>query len=363
MAPIDANNNCLNRMKKISNHLDGVDINIVQPSPANLDRHAVIITYHYCHPRSNADFNNLKGIEPDDLEQQIEVLHREFQFASVSDLINPDIDLPQFVVVLTFDDGLKDFYNYAFPILKSRKVPATVYCSTAPLKNDSLLNMHRIHLLLGVLGQKEFSRRFEGILDHYKGSYKLETSSATAFNKLYPRDDEDTRKFKKLLNFQLPHTVLSPILKSLFKQTCGSEKEIIKRFYMTLDEIKEIKNEGFDIGIHTHNHHILSYLDYNQQKYELTTAVEYLREQINLETVHVAYPYGIFGTWNNNTMKLMKNLGYQAGLTLGRRIVKPNDLYHRWEIPRYDVNDIFDRENNLNAKVIGFLYEAIDGVK
>jgi peptidoglycan/xylan/chitin deacetylase (PgdA/CDA1 family) len=278
-------------------------------------------------------------------------------------LLNPDIDISQPVAVLTFDDGLKDFYNYVFPVLKRWKVPATVYCSTAPLINASLLNMHRIHLLLGALGQKEFRRRFEGLHDRYNNSYKLETSSASAFNKLYPRDDEDTRKFKKLLNFQLPHSVLSPILKSLFKEVYGPEKEIVERFYMTLDEIKVIKNEGFDIGIHTHNHHILSYLDIHQQKYEITTAVDYLREQINLETIHVAYPYGIPGTWNNNTMKLMKNLGYQAGLTLGRRIVKPDDLCYRWGIPRYDVNDIFDRENNLNAKVIGFLYEAIDDVK
>jgi len=260
--------------------------------------------------------------------------------------------------LVNFDDGLKDFYNYVFPILKRWKVPATVYCSTAPLLNASLLNMNRIHLLLGALGQKEFRRRFERLLDHYKGSYKLEIPSATAFDKLYPRDEKDTRKFKKLLNFQLPHTVLSPILKSLFKQVYGSEKEIVERFYMTLDEIKEIKNEGIDIGIHTHNHHILSYLDIHQQKYEITTAVDYLREQINLEKIHVAYPYGVPGTWNNNTKRLMKGLGYQAGLTLGRRIVKPNDLYGRWEIPRYDVNDIFDGENNLNAKEIEVLFSG-----
>jgi len=356
--PIEAKKYGLSSMKQTALKSGGIDIDLVQPLSANLERYAVIINYHYCHPRGSNGFKGLKGIEPDNLERQIQRLSREFQFASVSDLLNPDIDISQPVAVLTFDDGLKDFYNYVFPVLKRWKVPATVYCSTAPLINASLLNMHRIHLLLGALGQKEFRRRFERLLDHYKDSCALETPSVPVFDKLYPRDDEDTRKFKKLLNFQLPHTVLSPILKSLFKQAYGSEKEIVERFYMTLDEIKEIKNEGFDIGIHTHNHHILSHLDIHQQKEEITTAVDYLREQINLETIHVAYPYGVPGTWNNSTKRLMKDLGYQAGLTLGRRIVKPKDLYDRWEIPRYDVNDIFDGENNLNAKKIEVLFSG-----
>jgi len=54
----------------------------------------------------------------------------------------------------------------------------------------------------------------------------------------------------------------------------------------------------------------------------------------------------------------MKELGYLAGLTLGRRVVKPKDLYDRWEIPRFNVNDIFDVENNLNAKKIEFLFSG-----
>jgi len=326
--------------------------------PTIADRYAVIINYHYCHPRDTAEFAGLKGITPDDLDQQLQVLSREFQFASVTDLLNPDAQLPQSVAVITFDDGLKDFSTYAAPILKRWNVSATVYCSTAPLMHDSLLDVHRIHLLQGKLGVPEFQQRFETLLHDWNEAYELDDPARLGIAGLYPYDDGPTRKFKMLLNYQLPSSVCQSILHQLVEQVFGPEHDIVARLYLSVDELRQLKNEGVGIGSHTHTHSILSRLDAQQQRYELITAANFFRDQLDLPLTHVAYPYGRVGTWNNDTKRLMQELGYQGGLTMARRIVRPQDLNARWEIPRFDVQDIFDANNDLQAEVIEVLFSG-----
>lgn len=41
--------------------------------------------------------------------------------------VRREIPMPSRAVVLTFDDGFEDFYDYAFPVLKRYKFPAIVY--------------------------------------------------------------------------------------------------------------------------------------------------------------------------------------------------------------------------------------------
>jgi carbamoyltransferase len=328
-----------------------------QPSlPTIEDRYAVILTYHYCHPKTDDVFPGLKSITPEELDRQVEQLNREFQFVTVAQLLDADLKLPHSVAVLTFDDGLRDFQDHAMPVLARWKVPATIYCPSAPLMSRRLLDVHRIHLLHGRLGIAGFRARFDRLLATVPNDYELDSLEALGIENPYQYDDEETRKFKTQLNYELPYDVIAPILQKMVEETFGPEAAIVERLYLGIKDLKEVQAAGHDVGIHTHTHPILSRLNERDQRCELSTAAQFFRDSLGLRTIHVAYPYGRPGTWNHLTKKVMKDLGFIGGVTMARRVAKPQDLSARWEIPRFDVRDLFDKDNKLQTAAIETLF-------
>jgi len=76
--------------------------------------------------RLKANFCHVKRFE-----QQMRFLRRwGYHVISLTDAIRGlrgEINLPKHSVVITFDDGYENFYQYAYPILKELQLPSTVY--------------------------------------------------------------------------------------------------------------------------------------------------------------------------------------------------------------------------------------------
>ena len=79
------------------------------------------------------------------------------------------------------------------------------------------------------------------------------------------------------------------------------------------------------------------------QKQEIAAGADFLWEVTGLSRFAVAYPFGFH---DDRTRKAAEELGLLAGLTMERRAIEPEDIRARWTLPRYDVNDCFDRESN-----------------
>ncbi len=70
------------------------------------------------------------AVSPENFEKQIAWLHDHgYQFVSVSDVLAARAGkkaLPEKAVLLSFDDGYRSFYQYAFPIIKRYKAPVVL---------------------------------------------------------------------------------------------------------------------------------------------------------------------------------------------------------------------------------------------
>ena len=320
------------------------------------ERYAVIVSYHYCHP-TRGWLKGTKSITPEEFDAQLRLLTQNFVCTTMGLLMNPAADLPETVAVVTFDDGFKDVVEHALPLLQRWRVPATVYCCSAPLVERTVLNVHRVHLLQAKLGLNRFRGAFEELMAS-RSPVALDSSTHPGLLGLYPYDDEPTRRFKRLLNFELPYRELDPILRTLFERFIGHDEEISEKLYLSESDLRRCQDAGLEIGVHGHSHRVLSRLTEDEQRTELGVCTEYLRGVCGLTEVHASYAYGIDGSWNEATRRVAASIGLASGSTKVRAIAKPSDLRGRWELPRYDVRDIFDASGALVSDRLSALFTA-----
>ncbi|WP_027634636.1 polysaccharide deacetylase family protein [Clostridium hydrogeniformans] len=121
--------------------------------------------------------------------------------------------------------------------------------------------------------------------------------------------------------------------------------------YLKSKEIKEMSENGIEIGSHTVNHDNLIEISKEKRKKTLEDSKKSLEDIIKKQVTSIAYP---FGTYNNDVLKDSKALGYTLGFTTDKGWGNgKNDLF---KIKRVYVNgnanmDVFkERLNNPNYK-------------
>ena len=86
-----------------------------------------IVTYHYVRPIARSRYPGIRGLELTDFEGQLDYIERHYNVVSVADIVRARNDgsaLPEHPLLLSFDDGYRDFYFNAYPILKKYNLPA-----------------------------------------------------------------------------------------------------------------------------------------------------------------------------------------------------------------------------------------------
>ena len=129
-----------------------------------------ILAYHRVNPRYEFP-SDVPLASPEDFEEEIRYLTRKYRVIPLMELCrnltNRD-RIPSDAVVITFDDGYRDNYRYAYPILRKYGVPATIFLATGHIDSGTPFWWDRLGYAVHKTAQERLS--LNGL-----GAYSLKT--------------------------------------------------------------------------------------------------------------------------------------------------------------------------------------------
>ena len=323
------------------------EIETAQHQSEKTNRYGVAINYHFVRPRKDSLSVKISAAETRErLEEQIAQLSQSFNFCRCSDLISTGPDISSANVLVNFDDGLKDVIKYVHPILKRFSVRATLFVCALPYVENRILPVQKVQLLMAYLGLKKFRQAFYCELDRQNPKGVARETRDYAHGYLFYRYDKaEVRQFKLDLNYGVPYDRLTPVLDVILKRTFGEqcEREIVRSLYLSFDDLKRLVDEGHELGIHGYDHKVLPRLTYEEQRQNIADVAEFLTPIVGKGSLTMAFPFGFA---DDNTRRAMEDVGIIAGFGMGRQMITPEKLDQKWNLPRFDVNDCFDKKSN-----------------
>jgi len=299
------------------------------------------IMYHYVREEDNA-LPQFVYLHVKNFEKQIDYFTKNYNVLSKEDMdyCLKENKIIKDGIILTFDDGLMDHYKYVLPVLKKRNLWGIFYVSTQPYEKKKLLDVHRIHYLLGKFGGLKL---FDKINQFIKNSDLIEGNKQLFERNTYSKqnNDEYTTKVKQIINYYIKPEKRTKLLECIISEFNINEEQLFENYYIQQNHILEMIEAGMTVASHGHSHTLFSNLEKEIQCEEIEKSIEILVKLTNNQkTIDTfCYPYGGKQSYNNYTFKCLKNSHIKYAFSVESRDISNFDLKNKFELPRYDCNE------------------------
>jgi peptidoglycan/xylan/chitin deacetylase (PgdA/CDA1 family) len=302
----------------------------------------IVSNYHYVRQNFKAKFPSVFGVTPDGFKKQMGLFMNKADIVSANDLItNSDeiLNSNNNYFFITFDDGLKEQYQFALPILEELQIPAVFFANSRNYEDKKVSTVHKIHLLRSIIAPSDFLK----LLANQNNAISISNSDYDKAKNCYVYDDQETALLKYWLNFKMNFSAQEEIIKVIF-DTYFDENEVLEELYLSENEIMQLSRKGF-LGSHTHNHYPIGFLSEKEMEFELKNSKVFFEKLTNAPIEMVAYPYGTPDSCTAQVAEIAKSVGYKYGFTTTRGV---NTLEnYSLLLNRYDCNDLPGGKNYI----------------
>jgi len=238
-----------------------------------------------------------------DFETHIAHLARNYTIISLNEFVGKIRKRESLAgcVVITFDDGFKDNYQNAYPVLKRYNAPATIFLTTGRIED----------------GEAPWFIKFRHLFMKTEKSYlKFSLNDVMLDLPLATRMEKKAAATKVMLHLQkLPDSQRIEIADKLCKELAVDDSKEIEGLMLSWDEIREMSENGIDFGAHTINHPVLSRLPVGKAEEEIAQSKLIIEKKLGRQVTSFAYPFGKKDQYNEDTIKILKKLSFDCAVT------------------------------------------------
>lgn len=265
-----------------------------------------ILLYHGVTTAKQKGIENFsqKHISLKDFKRQMNYLASNYDVRSLRDLLKLKHEkrIPKDAIAVTFDDGFKNNYLNAYPILSKYNIPATFYLSTRFIGSDEVFWVDKIEYLINKTTRDKLYIQMLG------AEYQLESAQG---------EMESTKnKISAILDIKsklkcTPALINATIIE--LEEKCETDKRYIHEDYKTMDwdDVRDMDRTGiFEFGSHTVDHEIMSHLHREQKKYQIYSSKHILEKELGKKIDLFSYPEGQDEHFDRETIEILKSAGF-----------------------------------------------------
>ncbi len=229
-------------------------------------------------------------------------------------------------IVLTFDDGLRNNYTIAYPVLKRYELPATFFVCPGLIESQTWQWAYEAGERLLTCGKRDLQNlgeQFTIAIGNQDADSGEEAEMIVEQMKMM--DIERRKNAEQAIRALTPDFKPTPRQHDLFDT-------------MSWDELRDLSPELITIGSHTVNHPILTSLPSEDMRYQIQESKQWLQRRLQRPVDYFCYPNG---EYDGATAKTVADNYKAAVSTKPGFFQKGDDVFAINRIPAPDSLPLF----------------------
>ena len=260
---------------------------------------------------------------------QMELLARDYVPVPLDDVlmfVRGKKQLPRRSVVITFDDGYRDNFELAMPILDQVGIPATFYVVVECIDQQKLPWPARLRYAFSTTKKKQWLRDAALELSLSTGDER-EQAFLQASDQCAQLAGESQERFLGAVEADLE---VSPPADS-------------RQLMMDWDQVRGLLHGGHTVGSHTMTHPNMAHIGPGDLRTEFAESKQRLEKELKTRLVHFSYPCpALQPHWSEESVRISAEVGYETAVTTTTGTVKRqhNALTMRRILPTKNVEGL-----------------------
>lgn len=298
------------------------------------------------------------AVHPNHFYDQLNYLKKNFNVLPISALARGIAHSAKRTVAITFDDGFRDNYVNAAPLLDWHELPATFYVATTATKEGKMYWWDELQEIIfhSEALPADFEMMIGGSLVQFtfRSDRVLNSrlmNQMRSWNFHLPIPNERIALYMQLWHQikPLPYAQRCHILHDVRDWARFRQNSQDEGLPMSIREMQMLgDNPLFSIGAHSVHHAMLSQQSAEDQAFEVRESKRQIEEWLGKSVDGFAYPYGNYSAL---TQSLLRDSGFSYAVSTEPKVVTSED--DLFALPRIQVKNwcVYEFASKLNEMV------------